>query len=281
MKIPEHIRESIEEFKTPLIILSIIFSAIVILYFGNFFTGGWDEDIFGGLLTEIVGVFLTFLLLESYINHRDKKQFEHKRQIALRSLSIAIRRHFGTIFNMFKASSIKDGKSTHKLTNPNNFINEEFYNTISYLDFSAKAPVTGNITWAQYLAGNFKEFSEKLENSIDKYGSGFTPNDLDMLETLVSSSYASFLISMGNSPSHQANSAMLLNSNNGGGLSFLSDEGEKRFNSEIKKHHETLVALTDAVNEILTSIDRDKIVVIEEWGSHVSPQIGSARVTIT
>lgn len=278
MKIPEHIKESVREFKTPLTILLIVFSVFVVLYSGDFFSGEWDTDIFGGLATEIAGVLLTFILLESYITHRDKKQFEHKRQIALRSLSMALRHHFGTTFNMLKESSLKAGKASHTLTKPNDFFNDNFYNTISYLDFSAKAPVTSNISWGQYLAADFKDFFKRLENSIDKYGAGLTPIDLDLLETLISSSYPSFLISVASLP-QGANPAMLLSKSRGGGITFMSDDIEDSFNNEIKKYYCTLVELTNIVNKTLTSIDRDSVVVVEEWGSHVSPQIGAARVT--
>ncbi len=278
MIIPKHIKESFSDLKWPLITLLIILIVFVILYFGNYFDGEWDSDIFGGLVTEVAGVFLTFLLLESYINYRDRKQFEHRRQVALRSLSIALRRHFGTLFSMFKAASPNTASGDHTLTKPDVFFNKNYLDTIAHLDFSVKAPTTSGISWAQYLTMSFKDFSERLENTIDKYGLGLTPSDLDILETLVNSQYSMFIISIGTHYAPRGPSPMLLSTLKGGSTTFTSDESEKSFKKEIINYHEGLVELASIVNEVLETIDRDLIVVVEEWGSHVAPQIGEARI---
>lgn len=189
-----------------------------------------------------------------------------------------MRRHFGTLFNMYKAASPKTTTAERALTDPSNFFNESYYNTIAHLDFSSEAPVTSRITWAQFLAMDFKDFSERLENTIDKYGTGLTPSDLDLLETLVNSQYSIFIISIGSHYTSRGPAAMLLSSLKGGGITFVSEEGESDFTQQIIIYHETLVKLTTVVNEVLKTIDRDLIVVVEEWGNHVAPQIGTARV---
>ena len=106
LKIPDHIVETLKEFRVPLLALTALLILFATLYFVNPVSGEWDTDIFGGLAVEIGGVIVTFLLLVSYISHREKRLSHHRRQVALRSLSIALRRHLSAIFDMFKATSI-------------------------------------------------------------------------------------------------------------------------------------------------------------------------------
>ena len=280
LRIPTHIRDTMKDLRVPLLTLVLLFVLLAILYFADLFSGDWDTDMFGNLSTELAGVLLTFLLLESYINHRDRKLADHRRQIALRALSLALRRHLGTLFTMFKATSIKAPCDPQRQVNPRDFFDETFYGTIVYLNFSAKAPVIPEMSWGQYLASQFEDFTKRLERVLEVFGSGLFPGDLDLLERLVNSPYARFLTMMHLSIPQTGTSAMMLSVEDGGAITFVSPKSKEDFKRDKKAYHEALVELIDIVNTSIRDTDQEPIKVVQHWEQHVAPAVGSAHVSI-
>lgn len=271
-----HFVESLKEFRVPLLSLTALLIIFGILYFINPFSGDWDSDIFGGLATEIGGVIVTFLLLESYISHREKRLSYHRRQVALRSLSIALRRHLGDVFAMFKATSLEAPTEPFLLTEVSQFFGDTFLSRIQYLDFAAKAPVIPQMTWVEYLALQFKDFSDRLENTADKFGLGLTPDDMDLIERLVNNSYANSLKNRSLSFRDGESAPLLLSIEKGGVINFVSDKSRDSFYHDMNDYHVALVDLTNTVNHVLRESGKEVIQVVEQWGDHVSPKIGSA-----
>ena len=249
LKVPNHIVETLKEFRVPL------------------------------LATELGGVIVTFLLLESYISYREKKLSLHRRQVALRSLSIALRRHLSAIFDMFKATSAEAPTELFRLTEASQFFGDLFFSRIQYLDFAAKAPVIPPMTWADYLAWKFNDFSDHLENTADKFGLGLTPDDMDLIERLINNSYANQLKNRSFSFRNGESAPFLLSVEKGGIINFASEKSRDSFYQDLYDYHSALVDLVDRVNQVLQASGKDSIVVVEGWGDHVSPQIGSACYT--
>ncbi len=275
-KEPIHFLGTLKEFRGPLLSLTALLILFVILYFTDPFSGDWDSDIFGGLATELGGVIITFLLLESYISHREKRLSYHRRQVALRSLSIALRRHLGAVFNMFKATSVKAPAESFRLTEVSQFFGDTFLSRIQYLDFAAKAPCIPQMTWAEYLDWQFKDFSDRLENTADKFGLGLTPDDIDLIERLINNAYVNSLKNRSFSFRNGESAPLLLSVEKGGVINFVSDKSRNLFYRDLNDYHVALVDLTNRVNQVLRESGKDLIQVVEEWGDHVSPKIGSA-----
>jgi hypothetical protein len=280
MLIPAHIREAIRDLRGPLFVLVSLIVVFILLYVGNFFSGDWDTDVFGNLATELVGVFITFLLLESYISHREKKLSDHRRKIALRSMSMLLSSHLGTIFTMFKATSIESPSEPVRYTEVCKFFDDKFLNTIIYLDFSAKAPVIPSMTWGEYLVMQFKQFHERLENAADKFGAGLTPEDVDLIEQLINSTYARMLMSNFGVRFGHGKLAMLLDVERGGSINFASVTSQNEFYGSIRSYHQALCELVLRVNEVIKYMGKEPIRVIEAWGDHHSPGTGSARCKV-
>lgn len=275
-KEPIHFLETLKEFRKPLLYLTALLILCGIIYLTDPFSGNWDTDIFGGLATELGGVIVTVLLLESYISQRDKKLSYHRRQVALRSLSIALRRHLSTLFNIFKATSVKAPAESFRLTEVSQFFGDTFLSRIQYLDFAAKAPVIPQMTWAEYLAWQFKDFSDRLENTADKFGLGLTPDDIDLIERLINNPYANSLKNRSLSFLNGESAPLLLSIEKGGVINFVSDKSRNSFYRDLNDYHAALVDLTNSVNQVLRESGKDLIQVVEQWGDHVSPKIGSA-----
>jgi len=278
--VPVHIRETLKDLHVPLVILVALFVLSVLLYFTDLFPGGWDTDMFGNLATELAGVLLTFFLLGLYISHRERRLTDHRRRIALRSLSLALRRHVGTLFNMFKATSTEAPDDPQRQVEPKGFFDERFYNTIVYLDFSAKAPAIPEMGWGQYLFLQFEDFANRLERVLEIFGVGLFPDDLDLLERLINSHYARALTMWGSSIPRTGASAMMLSIEDGGSTTFVSTKRKESFYRDMRTYHEVLVELIDLVNDSLRDTDQEPIMVVQHWEQHVAPVAGSARVSI-
>lgn len=275
--IPVHIRETLKDLRVPLVILGALFVLSFLFYFADLFPGDWDTDIFGNLATELAGVLLTFFLLGLYISHRERRLTDHRRRIALRSLSLALRRHVGTLFSMFKATCTEVPEDPQRQVEPNNFFDERFYNTIVCLDFSAKAPAIPEMSWGKYLALNFEDFTNRLERALDIFGVGLFPGDLDLLELLVNSPYARMLTMNSSIPLAGASAMMLLSIEDGGSVTFVSTKSKEYVNRSMRGYHEALMKLIDIVNESLRDTDQESIMVVQHWEQHVAPIVGSAR----
>ena len=275
--VPVHIRETLKDLRVPLVILVVLFALSVLLYFADLFPGGWDTDIFGNLATELAGVLLTFFLLGLYISHRERRLADHRRRIALRSLSLALRRHVGTLFSMFKATSSEAPDNPQRQVEPKGFFDEKFYNTIVYLDFSVKAPAIPEMSWGKYLALNFEDFTNRLERALDIFGVGLFPGDLDLLELLVNSPYARMFTMNSSIPLTGDSAMMLLSIEDGGSITFVSTKSKEYFDRSMRVYHEALMKLIDIVNESLRDTDQESIMVVQHWEEHVAPVVGSAR----
>jgi hypothetical protein len=275
--VPVHIRETLKDLRVPLVILVVLFVLSGLLYFKDLFPGGWDTDIFGNLATELAGVLLTFFLLGLYISHRERRLTDHRRRIALRSLSLALRRIVGTLFSLFKAKSTEAQNDPQRQVEPKVFFDARFYDTIVNLDFSAKAPVIPEMSWGKYLALNFEDFTNRLERALDIFGVGLFPGDLDLLELLVNSPYARMFTMNSSIPLTGASAMMLLSIEDGGSVTFVSTKSKEYVDRSMRVYHEALMKLIDIVNESLRDTDQESIMVVQHWEQHVAPAVGSAR----
>lgn len=216
-------------------------------------------------------------LLGLYISHRERRLADYRRRIALRSLSLALRRHVGTLFSMFKATSSEAPDNSQRQVKPKGFFDEKFYNTIVYLDFSVKAPAIPEMSWGKYLALNFEDFTNRLERALDIFGVGLFPGDLDLLELLVNSPYARMFTMNSSIPLTGDSAMMLLSIEDGGSITFVSTKSKEYFDRSMRVYHEALMKLIDIVNESLRDTDQESIMVVQHWEEHVAPVVGSAR----
>jgi hypothetical protein len=260
--------------------LFVLFAISLSLFFADIFEGEWDRILFGNLAMTLAGVLFTFILLESYIRHRDRKLADHRRRIALRSLSLALRRHLGTLFNMFKATSTEAPNNPRRQVEPKSFFDETFYNTIIYLDFAAKAPVVPSMHWGQYLSLEFEDFTKRLESAVDKFGAGLFPSDLDLVEQLVNSPYAGMLIVRCSTSLPSGTSAMMLSVEDGGSITFTSTKVKEDFYRSMRAYHEALIELIGLLNESRRATDQEPIMVVQHWEQQQAPAVGSARISI-
>lgn len=265
--------------RVPLLALLFLFVLSLFFYFKDIFSNDW-KVLFGNLATGLAGALLTFLLLESYIRHREKKLADHRRRIALRSLSLALRRHLGTLFDMFKATSTEAPDNPQRQVKPKIFFNETFYNTIVYLDFAAKAPAFPEMSWGQYLNLGFKDFIDRLESAVDKFGAGLFPGDLDLVEQLVNSRYAGMLTTRLPPSLLDGPAAMLLSVEDGGSIKYVSTKAKEYVDREMRAYHDALIELIGLVNEALLETDQETIMVVQHWEQTSAPAVGSANVRI-
>ena len=278
--IPDHLRDTLRDMRFPLLALLCLFVVSLFFYFTDIFSHNC-KTLFGNLATGLACALITFLLLESYIRHRENKAADHRRRIALRSLSLALRRHLGTLFNMFKATSTEVSDNPQRQVAAKNFFNERFYSTIIYLDFAAAAPVIPEMCWGKYLSSEFKDFTNRLESAVNKFGAGLFPGDLDLVEKLINSPYAGMLITLGGSLSlSNGPSALMLSVEDGGSIEFISTEAKEYAYRNMRAYHKALIELIELLNESLFAKDQEQIMVVQHWERSHAPAIGSARINI-
>jgi hypothetical protein len=129
--VPVHIRETLRDLCVPLLVLVGLFVLSILIYYEYLFRGCCDTNIFGNLVAEFAGILIAFFSLGLYISHRERRLADHRRRIALRSLSLALRRHVGTLFSMFKATSTEVPVAPQRQVEPKDFFDDRFSTLLS------------------------------------------------------------------------------------------------------------------------------------------------------
>ena len=99
------------------------------------------------MITEILGIFITVFLIDHVIQQREKKE---KLKI-LKSAYLQFKRPAHDILNLlntiYKASSETKPEKLNEFYKET-FSRDDFFESIQYLDFMKKAPITPTQNWA-------------------------------------------------------------------------------------------------------------------------------------
>lgn len=217
------------------------------------------------LATEVLGILLTVILIDSIIRRRQDRERSRYRSIAVQQLRFPLIQHSMLLFNLYKASV--ERKPEREISGVADLFDADYFEQIGYLDFEKLGPVTPPMIWAEWVGAEMGRFKDDLERVVDKYAIYFDPDTLEVAERLVSSR---FIHLTGFFPT------MIVQWKQGG----------------VQVPANLLVGLSDMVREHTTAFcnlvevynaeaPEDRKVAFGEhmWHNDTSPLIGSGRVT--
>lgn len=139
-----------------------------------------ETSIIVNLATEIIGIGLTYFLIQIYIDNQTKKNRIQKQKVAIEKLRLAIQEHNFFLFQIFKFSVRRgfdykndpffqneiNGSAT-ELYNKNLLENPLYIDNVRKLDF--ESDYSSDIKWSLYFKFKFIEFKNTVNSIFDRY----------------------------------------------------------------------------------------------------------------
>ena len=221
-------------------------------------------DVMLNLATEMIGILVTVVFIDSVIRRREERQRRRFRTIALQQLRFPLIQHFLLLFELYKASV--ERKPDREISGVADLFNADYFTQISYLDFEKPYPVTPPMSWAQWVSAETSRFKNDLERVVDKYAIYLDPDTLDVAERVIGSHFirqAGFfptIIGMWKRQGSEIPANLL------GGMSVT-----------MREHTTAFYGLVEVYNA--EAPDDRKVAFGEHmWSNNASPLIGSGRV---
>jgi|GEM_PF-3972297 len=226
---------------------------------------GWFSDFTLNLGTELIGILITVVFIDLVISRHEQREKSKLRRIALRQLRVPMQRHLSLLFNMYKASVT--APATRSINGPETLFREDYYLQLASFDLSKDAPVIPKQQWIDYACHEVNEFRESLSRTLEKYAMHLDSEVIDLLESLLGSSFLSFL--------KQVPNIRNIDRNEGLNRSFVFF-GAPGMKDMIERHTDLFSRLVKLFNSEMDQADHVKLS-SDIWRNDVSPQIGSAR----
>jgi hypothetical protein len=247
----------------PLIFLSLLY--LVLIISGKLIKNADFSDYLINISVEVLGAIITIIFIDIYLNRHEKRISSKRQEIALSVLKPILRSNFSIIFNLFKASTAQKG-NCFKASELNNFLNDEYIETIKKFDISTNAPVSPTISWRDYLYREFVGLNNKYEALLDKYSLIMDPELVEAIEGIKNSAFHT----------HMTTTMPTINA-------FSSSMPQDIFGQVFDKIH-VMHPYFNYLKSLLKQIEDSNVLInffeIHEsiWKNNVAPQIGSSRL---
>lgn len=256
------------DLKIPLLILFVVLELLLLLFIKS--NNEIAKDFSLNLITEIIGMFLTVLLIDLVLKRREKKE---KRNILKNIYSQykipahSLLRFFAIIYKASSKEKPPEWNTDYKTL----LATEHFYDSITYLDFLKKAPVSPTTDWINHSRNQVVEITSKFEKIIEKYAFALDSKIIADLEWLANHWILKILSS---GPILRASDkSMEFNRRNFCLLAIQNETGENDIKELIDKIFnvaEYFKSITDDKSEIVYSKDM--------WREDIAPKLGDSRV---
>lgn len=261
----KYLLSTIKEFALPLIILITISAISILLFVIQPFKGDWQGAIFSNIATEVLGIIITVIFLDAYLSMREQNKRNERQSSFLKTLRQPIHRHLSILFNIYKATRLKEGK-VGKIQ-ASDFFDEEYFSHIILLDLAKTAPVYPARKWILYLAYEIQKYFDELDHFLDKYSFEMDLECIQLIESIKDNSWLNMQVQLNNPSINLGNTFPLFYPNN--------TPGDQKV-SIMKEYHALLTKFITYVN---TKFDEEyKIVINADWSPNVSPGLGSGRL---
>ena len=257
-----------KELKIPLLILFVVLELLLLLFIKS--NNEIVEDFSLNLITEIIGIFLTVLLIDLVIKRREKKEKKNILKNAYSQYRIPAQKLLSFFAIIYKASS-KEKPPEWNTDFKTLLTTEEFYDSITHLDFLKKAPVSPTTDWINFSRNEVEEVTSKFEKIIEKYAFVLDSKiiaDLEWLENhwiLNILSSGPILIASDKSMNFKRENLCL--------LSIKYETGE----NELKKLIDKLFDVAEYFKSI-TNDESDISYSKGMWREDIAPMLGNSRV---
>jgi len=221
------------------------------------------------LLSEILGILLTVFLIDRVLRNHQEKEHERFRLTGLRQLKSPLYRILNLLLNMYKASIY--GMPNPPPREAGDLLEDEFYHSLGFLDFSKDAPVFPDMSWFNYIHHECVEFKNGIDGVIGKFGMYFSPGTVELLMEIKESSLVSYLLN--------ARSVLIVDRKLGVQRPYNMLGGED-FENMLKRFLEDYVRLVDIYNAGVDGEHRISCASFP-WAEQIAPHLGSGRLSGT
>lgn len=162
---------------------------LVVFFLGLFYFRAtiWDNvipDLSGGLLVEVLGSVLTFMLIERVLQRSEERRRRRMEKAALTSFRFTIVDLLNLFWDMRRAAA-----SAALDSPPANWreaiSSDEAIDDIKHLNFLSDAGIHPPLTWNNYLAQSFRNVHlPAIRRLIESYASFFSEGLVEKLEAL-------------------------------------------------------------------------------------------------
>lgn len=142
------------------IVLAIVGIAGIII--GRLIGEDW-KSIVVNISTEIIGISITYFLIDRIIENEEKKKQRSIQRIIFRNIKQELISHFIMLFEIYKASCAN--KPQNLVLNLKWFLSSEYKNTIKNFNVSAFY-IAGGESWLDHFNANFMNFKIGIERTL-------------------------------------------------------------------------------------------------------------------
>lgn len=193
-RIPITLREFFRKPYVFLLYLSgVCFSTYLSLEFSNL-QNPELQPWFLSLTTATFGSYLTAIVVDKSFRDKEHRERERVRRTALRRLQAPLNRHLSLLAGWYVAAS--DEESFDKPDSLRTLLEDDFPETVMYLDFESSAPTTNpDQDWLNYSANQLLSFNQEIDEVLAKYGVYLDSDMVESLELVANSTMSSAIIS--------------------------------------------------------------------------------------
>lgn len=236
------------------------------------------------LATEIMGILLTVLLIDSVIRGREERERKRYRSVPLQRLHQPLSNHLDLLCSMYKAAVREKPNYTSWCLE--DLLTEDYKNQLSHLDLLKPGPSVRiiqdfppqrePIPWFQHLHEQGKGFRENLERVVEKYAMQLDSETAGLIENLIHSPFMYRIVDHGPSIARSYQSFANWQGATHAPLTILSLPGD----TSVLEHTRAFVQLVCICNEIEPEDRKIRISESTAWWDNVSPSVGSARAPV-
>ncbi|PZX46938.1 hypothetical protein [Algoriphagus chordae] len=262
-----------KELKYPLLILTLVLILLVLLFLKV--NNDTAEDFSLNLITEILGIFITVLLIDLVIKRKDDREKKKILKNTFAQFKIPAQNLLSFFASIYKAST--DTKPKEWNTDYKSLLStEQFYDSIKHLDFLKTAPVTPSTNWINHSHHQMTGIKNGFEKIIDKYAFALDSQIISDLEWLTNNwiinilSSGPIILASDQSMNHKREYFCLLAIQNETGI---EDNPIKELIDKVFEVAEYFKSITDETSDIHYS---DSL-----WQENMSPKLSESRVSVT
>jgi len=128
------------------------------------------KNLFMGLITNLIGALIIFLIFTLFLNSKEKKENEKRRKTIIKQLNPYITEYIQILYLIYKSAS---NTMPPKKEPYSKQLGEDFYKQLKYFDIYSNSHVVnqnGPWKWLEWLIFRFTYLNKELDEFIKKYG---------------------------------------------------------------------------------------------------------------
>lgn len=252
-----------------IVLAIVLFGAAIAYFFASRSEIEWLKDLSLNLGTEVVGILLTVILIDSVIRGNELEERKRVNTVAFQQLRIPLVHQLQMLHGMYKAAATHPPEK--KPVAASELFTDSYFVQLAFLDFSKPAPVVSHvpIQWMDYLNMEAEKFKSALSRTLEKYSIFLDVDTIEILEDLLASSFLSVICQLSTLRDLDKNRNINRSFNvfSGQGMTELARAYTESFTKLIEVHN--------------SNVSQEKRIHLDEgyWRNDIAPQFGSARIS--